>query len=353
MKCPVCGRTIGTYTGDPIFATPTLSTSQYEGFTHILAQHIKELQDERRQQEIDNGVSPLTTFSVIDTTNLFQNWVAYITELRESTEKILDVVGMTLEDFLSKDEDGQIISIKTNWSDPNLEATRYQCKAIHLEDLRHFITTAIWIEKWEGFPDHIYLNETHIETGLDWTYNFPCEPIFGNKGDWGGVAVAARIAGTGAKQNDSARAECDLTSEKLTLHLETQSLKTIQGTGGINTGIINQIRIDNNDVDYLLKPTTIFSFDLTNYINIMLGGAYLNRIRITLSVGEHVLTYDITASLSTNVYNDYTALYGIPPPETTIDAIQFALTSRILCINVGDFGQSELQCTLDNIKFSG
>jgi len=150
--CPICGRTIGTYTDDPILATPSLSDSTYKGYTRLLAQHIKELQDERHQQEIDNGISPLTEFSLIDTTNLFQNIKQYILELRTSTEAILAAVDMSKHDFLSLDENGNpLATAKDDWTDASLSETKYQCKAIHIEDLRHFIST-IWIEKFSQVP---------------------------------------------------------------------------------------------------------------------------------------------------------------------------------------------------------
>lgn len=162
--CPICGRTLGTYTNDPILTNPSLSTDSYKGFTRLLAQHIKELQDERRSQEIANSVTPLTTFTPVDITNLFQYWVTYITELRTSTQKILTVLGISLQDFLSKDEDGNIISIKTNWSDSNLEENKYQCKAIHIEDLRHYITA--------GMPTIDFPNEINITIVPDLSFPY-------------------------------------------------------------------------------------------------------------------------------------------------------------------------------------
>jgi len=150
--CPICGRTIGTYTNDPILATPSLSDEQYKGFTVLLAQHIKELQDERHQQELDAGISPLTNFSVIDTTNLFQDIKQYILELRTSTEAVLIATGMSKHDYLSLDENGNALAVsKDNWTDSNLEEIKYQCKAIHIEDLRHFISVG-WTETFDFTP---------------------------------------------------------------------------------------------------------------------------------------------------------------------------------------------------------
>jgi hypothetical protein len=146
-NCPICGRHLNPsiYSNDPILATPSLSTDQYKGFTTLIITHIEELQIERHQQEIDSGVTPLTVFSPINESGLFQNIKQYILELRSSTEKILAATGITLTEFLSTDEDGNPMTPKDNWTDVNLEANKFQCKAIHIEDLRHFISSKdIW-----------------------------------------------------------------------------------------------------------------------------------------------------------------------------------------------------------------
>jgi len=142
-NCPICGRHLGTYTNDPILTTPSLSTEDYEGFTTLISTHIKELQIERHQQEIDNGITPLTEFSPINDAGLFQNIIKYITELRDSTEKILTATGSTLVEFLSTDEDGNPMILKTDWTDSKLEEKKFQCKTIHIEDLRHYISLGL------------------------------------------------------------------------------------------------------------------------------------------------------------------------------------------------------------------
>jgi hypothetical protein len=152
-NCPICGRKIGTFTDDPLLATPSLSTEENKGFIHLISTHIKEIQTERHQQEIDYSVIPLTEFTVIDDSRLFQNIKQYILELRNSTEKIMDITGQTLQEFLSTDEEGKPMTPKDNWTDPNLEEIKFQCKAIHIEDLRHFAQYA-WAETYE---------KTHID----------------------------------------------------------------------------------------------------------------------------------------------------------------------------------------------
>lgn len=158
-NCPICGRHLGTFTNDPILTNPSLSTDKFKGFIQLIRTHIEELQTERHQQEIDNGVTPLTEFSSINDNGFFQNIKQYILELRDSTEKILAITGQTLAEFLSTDEDGNPMTPKSDWSDSNLEENNYQCKAIHIEDLRHFIAVGLWKETWE---DTIYSDHTHV-----------------------------------------------------------------------------------------------------------------------------------------------------------------------------------------------
>ena len=156
--CPICGRTIGFYTGDPLYTTPSLSIPQYEGYSQLIRQHIEELQTERHQQEIDIGVTPLTEFSPINNTGFFQNIKQYILELRSSTQKILDINGITLSEFLSNDEEGNLITAKSDWTDNNIAEidTKYQCKAIHIEDLRHFISSEIILLGTSAMPVRLY-----------------------------------------------------------------------------------------------------------------------------------------------------------------------------------------------------
>jgi hypothetical protein len=166
-KCPICGRTVGIYTNDPLLVIPSLSTDEFKGFIQLITTHIEELQDERHQQEIDNGVTPLTNFTPISILYFYQNIKQYILELRSSTEKILTITGMSLHDFLSTDEDGNSMNSKDNWTD--LELTeKYQCKAIHIEDLRHFISMGwkeTWIEKYSSPYKSVYLKYDNLNWG--------------------------------------------------------------------------------------------------------------------------------------------------------------------------------------------
>jgi len=151
--CPICFRPIGTWHNDPILTPDGIAGPSFVGFTRILADHIKEIQDDRKAKETELGLTP-TEFSPVNIINFFQNWISYITELRESTDKILDELGLTYDDYFNYDEEGTDMrpgNHQENWNDPNLEANHFQCKAIHIEDLRHYIELEQYFfkETWE------------------------------------------------------------------------------------------------------------------------------------------------------------------------------------------------------------
>ena len=146
-KCPICFRTLGTWTDDPIYANPSLSDYRYLGFTTFKTTHIEELQNDRHQLETDLGLS-LTPFSPINDSGIFQDLLKYIIELRQSTEQILIAVGMTKYDYFNYDEDGTYMgTTQQDWTDVSLEADKFQFKGKHIEDLRHPIQT-YWEETW-------------------------------------------------------------------------------------------------------------------------------------------------------------------------------------------------------------
>jgi hypothetical protein len=148
--CPICFRTIGVWSNDPILTPDGIAGADYVGFTTILAQHIKEIQDDRNTKEAEIGLTP-TVFTPVDITNLYQNIITYIIELRTSTEAILAASGLTYDEYFNYDENGtdqRPSNHQTDWNDPSIEANKFQCKAIHIEDLRHFIPSG-WVETWQ------------------------------------------------------------------------------------------------------------------------------------------------------------------------------------------------------------
>lgn len=198
-KCPICFSDIGTWTDDPILTTnpaPSIinymtnpniliTYEEYKGFTQLKAQHIKELQDNRRQLETDLVIIPLTAFSVVDTTNLFQNMETYIYELRVSTEKILTEVGMAKDTYFNYDEDGNDMRVgnhQVDWTDipfPVGYLRQFQSKAAHIEDLRHFIEEGYFKENWELSVPTVYTTTGYFtgEQSKSWVRQIRAFPL--------------------------------------------------------------------------------------------------------------------------------------------------------------------------------
>ena len=181
--CPICFRTLGTWTDDPILTKDGLAGASYKGFTVPNYIHIQEIQTVLHQLELDNIPTNLTTFSPINNTGNFQISEEHIKELRISIEKLLTATGMTKYQFFNYDEDGNYMgTTQTDWNDLNLEKDHYQVRAINLEDLRHFIQ-GLWKETWKdlSYNDSIIVNEgdipgyiSHqgiIHADHDWNYN--------------------------------------------------------------------------------------------------------------------------------------------------------------------------------------
>jgi hypothetical protein len=167
-KCPYCYRPLGTWHKDPILLpdgskynwsdethlvlVPDVEDRFYKGTYQITEDELIELQDHRKALEIELlPVAERTEFSPINTTGKFQITVKHIEELRESTEKLLTAMGFTKSDYFNYDEDmNHIINPagdKVEWYEPTLEADKFQCKNLHIEDLRHNIPTW-WFEDW-------------------------------------------------------------------------------------------------------------------------------------------------------------------------------------------------------------
>lgn len=164
-KCPICFSDIGDanpvdfmWTDDPILTTPAPSVGiitydDYKGFTQLKAKHIRELQQNRRQLEINLSITP-TNFSFIDEDNFFQNIETFIYELRISTENILSSLGLTKDEYFNYDKNGSDMrpgNHQIDWTDipfPVYKLSQFQSKAKHIEDLRHFIQVQREMERW-------------------------------------------------------------------------------------------------------------------------------------------------------------------------------------------------------------
>jgi len=119
----------------------------YKGMYQIGYEEIKEMQDYFINLEEENlPEEERTEFSPITNDGFYQIKGIHIKEMRESVEKLLVNSGQTLQDFFNYDEGGNHIvhpkGDKTNWTDDVIddkEWDKFQVKAIHIEELRHYI----------------------------------------------------------------------------------------------------------------------------------------------------------------------------------------------------------------------
>jgi len=151
-RCPRCFSKLDppSYIDDPIRTPKGQAGENYKGVTYIKPIHITELQDLRKEQEISVGIpiGKRTTFTKINTnvSRFIDMYKSHILELRESTEKILEITGQTKEQYFNYDEEGNEYNENNHqldWHDPNLETRkRVYIKAVHIEDLRHYLSVA-------------------------------------------------------------------------------------------------------------------------------------------------------------------------------------------------------------------
>jgi hypothetical protein len=180
------GAGIPAWSDDPAITPNGFNGPDYTGSRFVKASWIKEIQDARKTQETDAGVSPPTEFTSVEKDVSFLS-ATQITELRISTERILDAVGSTLEDYFKLDADGNVqppgpndvadkkewthVSRGTAYSNQGKNLTILQdnttkflvnattpkdtptvlkdityFSAILLEDLRHPLQTKAWLE---------------------------------------------------------------------------------------------------------------------------------------------------------------------------------------------------------------
>src|SRR3972149_3540859 len=126
-RCPKCFSRFGIWTSDPIITQDgakykfdetsgllipetIIEKRRYKGFLQIKALIVQEIQDIRKAQEIDIGIpeAERTTFSKVKSDEQ-GFWIInkkQLKELRESTEKILETIGQSKEDYFNYDEEG-------------------------------------------------------------------------------------------------------------------------------------------------------------------------------------------------------------------------------------------------------
>lgn len=218
-KCPYCYRPLSAWKKNPILVpngskykwsdsthlvlVPNEEDRIYKGIYQVGEDEIIELQDKLKELEEENlDEGERTEFSPINTSGKFQITGKHIKEMRDSVEKLLDKMGLEKKDYFNYDEDGNHIihpkGDKLEWTDPITEATdltKFQIKAIHIEDLRHNIQL-IWQETWEkgiteGFSKSTFVHVGSWYEGKEEYFNFEADH------NWKGkiVSWAAHHAG--------------------------------------------------------------------------------------------------------------------------------------------------------------
>lgn len=202
-KCPKCFSSLGQWRDDPILTQngskfvydeesglliPEIDIlkRKYKGFYQIKAEVIEELQEIRKQQEIDTGISEenRTEFSKVKS-DPKGYWIInkkHIKQLRESTEKILEITGQTKEQYFNYDEEGieRQNPHQLDWIDLGLTNRNWKgyLKDQHIEDLRKFLISyeKIWCnylsDYWQPYNyNNIYelkeFEETLIKTNIE------------------------------------------------------------------------------------------------------------------------------------------------------------------------------------------
>lgn len=160
-KCPYCFRTIGTWLNDPTVVISGSSNSwisntelsavseeyrEYKGCIRIGEAEVQELQDYLINLETLAGVAP-TTFTPLNISGKFQIRGQHIKEMRESVEKLLTHYGISKQEYFNYDADGNFITrpegTQLDWTNLVVDDdwSKFQVRAIHIEELRHYIDT--------------------------------------------------------------------------------------------------------------------------------------------------------------------------------------------------------------------
>ena len=131
----------------------------YKGFLQVNADVIKELQVNRHQAEINLDITPLTTFTTVESTpaGIYIPNVKHIKELRDSTEKILNATGVSKETYFNYNDDNVECQSphQLDWIDPILSDKPYLMKDRHIEDLRKYLMTMFWWEPYSGIAPQV------------------------------------------------------------------------------------------------------------------------------------------------------------------------------------------------------
>jgi len=133
--CPICFNKPGTYTDDPL-KTPYHPIESLRGAVAVRPRHIEEIRESINGIETGYGL-PLTTWSTIDVISY-----RHINEMRYAIQRILPYAGITLREFLSRDENGNVELLDSTgvWLDGNPLDKHNVVRGMHIEELRRSVS---------------------------------------------------------------------------------------------------------------------------------------------------------------------------------------------------------------------
>ena len=179
---------VPVWSNDPILTSNGFNGEEYIGNQFVSIRDIREIQELRKSQEVEFNIEPKTEFADTTGSNV-EIQATHLIELRISTERVLDAVGESLQDYFRLDSEGNLqpagphdTQDKTDWTDvtrgrpfdskgrnlsilldgntkfnvnseldkavPSIPSDNFFVRAIHLEDLRHPILSS-YIEYFE------------------------------------------------------------------------------------------------------------------------------------------------------------------------------------------------------------
>ena len=375
--CPICYSIITSddpttivWTDDPL-KTPNHPIIELQGITIIRDRHITELQEHIQDIEFELYIYPFTEWTLCDTTTLPR--YNHINELREAIEGILTKQGVDLKDWLSYDIDQQPVLNIEEWLDGHRLESKHILRGMHIEQLRKELICS-W---WERF--NITIPAVIIDI-INTVPPFPplqTEYFIGDTGYWkatGYPSIDVPSFPLGFYTGE-ARLKIDTNSNKVNIYSlasvtssPTQGWSDIEVNGEISAPVG---RLEGRP----LKPNTHVSFEMTiTNTGEVIGGPFDGfvrryvRFRLRL-VGEDInywynidtvsppstpqniyLTKGEMENFNRNVYNDYVAAFGVPPPGAKVGSVYFALSNNL---DTRLVVTTTLEVLLDNIKVFG
>lgn len=209
MKCPYCYRVEGDWKNDPIlnpngsdydwtdsthlFAVTNPTDKLYKGYQQIRAEDIIEIQTALIALETEIlDPADYTTFSPVVVDGKFRITGTQLKEMRDSVEGLLFSQGLTKIEYFNYDEEGEHIihplGDKQEWIDPITLVTdleKFQVKWIHIEDLRHYITSI-----WEDFTKIGSASASAVAAAITDSHSFSLQ----KKQLWLGTAASGHEA---------------------------------------------------------------------------------------------------------------------------------------------------------------